>query len=229
MHSDFQDKTYDHPQTFGIGNLKQGIHRDVVIDLYARTSKNFRYSDVARSSRYEQSHAQKVAVDAELLFADANSFRTCCLKDIRVITLLLSKLEKGASSSMSNITGFMGSNNENGRSQLREFLLDCLIEYLDTRFFCSDEFSPWKKLPLSMDLDTLIQDVDVVVRSWTDLSSMSIDEMIEWEMSHSFEKWTDFQNESLENGILIDRYIFQSLVEEIIEDLHGACGPKHSY
>ncbi|KAK4749116.1 hypothetical protein SAY87_026565 [Trapa incisa] len=221
--SDFGNEAHDHPQTLRFGNLKQGIHIDVEIDLYARTCKHFHSFEVTRS-RDEQSHVENGAADTELPFAGVNSLRTCYLKDIRVLTFLLSKLEKGANSSMSSITAFMGANMEGRRSYLREFLLDCLIEYLDTRFFCHDEFNWWKKLPLSLDLDTLIQDIEVEVRSWTSLSGMSIDEMIECQMNCSFEKWTDFQNESLVNGILIDGYIFQSLLEEIIKDLEDVCG-----
>lgn len=228
MHPDLGNKTYDHPRSFRFCNLnkQEGLHRDVVVDLYARTSKNFCSFDVARASRYGQSHAQKVPQDSKLLFADGNSFRACCFDDIRAIPFLLSKLEKSATSPLSSITGFMRHETENRRSHLREFLLDCLIECLDSRFFCHDEFTQWKKQPI--DLDTLIQDVEVEVRSWASLSGMSIDEMIPWEMDHSFEKWTDFRNESLENGIAIDSYIFQSLVDEIIEDLHGAFGLKRS-
>ncbi|PKI75636.1 uncharacterized protein LOC116207584 [Punica granatum] len=230
VHQDFANKTYDHPRPFGSGKLNQreGLHRNTVTNLYARTTKDFCNFGVARASRYKLSHAQMVAKDVKLLFPDANSFNTCCEMDFGVIRLLLNKLERSASSSLSSITAFMGSDTENSRNQFREFLLNCLLECLDSRFFCHDKCSPWKKLPLSMDLETWIQDVEGEIRSWAGLSSMSIDEIIEWEMGNFSEKWTNFRNEALENGIAIDGYIFKSLMEELIEDLHGASKLKYS-
>ncbi|KAJ6364873.1 hypothetical protein OIU76_029782 [Salix suchowensis] len=50
-------------------------------------------------------------------------------------------------------------------------------------------------------------------------AGMIPDEIIDWEMSHSLGKWTDFEIEGFETGAEIDRDILQTLVEEIAVDL----------
>lgn len=48
---------------------------------------------------------------------------------------------------------------------------------------------------------------------------MMTDEIVEWEMSNSLGKWSDFSIEELESGAEIDGDILQILVEEIVTEL----------
>ncbi|XWS36921.1 hypothetical protein CRYUN_Cryun20dG0126700 [Craigia yunnanensis] len=65
----------------------------------------------------------------------------------------------------------------------------------------------------------LIRDVVEEVTRWTKLAWMVPDELIEWEMSYSLGKWTDFDIEAYETGAEMDWDILQNLVEEIVVDL----------
>ena len=50
----------------------------------------------------------------------------------------------------------------------------------------------------------LIRDVAEEVRRWTKLAWVVPDELIEWEMSYSLGKWTDFDTEAYETGAETD-------------------------
>uniref|UniRef100_A0A6N2KDR1 DUF4378 domain-containing protein n=1 Tax=Salix viminalis TaxID=40686 RepID=A0A6N2KDR1_SALVM len=67
--------------------------------------------------------------------------------------------------------------------------------------------------------EMLIQEIGEEVRRWSGFAGMIPDEIIDWEMSNSLGKWTDFEIEGFETGAEIDWNILQTLVEEIAVDL----------
>ena len=119
--------------------------------------------------------------------------------------------------------------NSKGRNQLTGFLFDSVIEHLDTKYCIHSDsgYKAWTRLPW-MDGEKLIKLVAEEVRRWADLAGMIPDEIIEWEMSHSLGKWTDFEIEEFETGTEIDSDILQILVDEIVVDLHE-CSLNSSY
>ncbi|KAF2295320.1 hypothetical protein GH714_032567 [Hevea brasiliensis] len=78
-----------------------------------------------------------------------------------------------------------------------------------------------ERVPLCMNTEMLIEEVGKEIRRWTNLAGMIPDEIIEWEMSHSLGKWTDFEIESFETGAQIDWDILQVLVDELVTDFCG--------
>ncbi|KAJ1412742.1 hypothetical protein SESBI_20176 [Sesbania bispinosa] len=70
-----------------------------------------------------------------------------------------------------------------------------------------------------MKAEMLVQEVKSEIKKWACMVEMVPDQIIEWEMSHSLGKWTDFNIEAFEAGVDIDGDVLQILVDEIVEDL----------
>ena len=92
----------------------------------------------------------------------------------------------------------VGCEDSKQRKELKGFLLDCVIEYLESN--CCQYFNSgskaWTKLPLCMKAEMLAQEVKREINEWLSMVGMVPDEIIEWEMSHSLGKWTDFDIEA---------------------------------
>lgn len=175
----------------------------------------------ARLAGTKLTHAKEVILNAELLFGSATPYNVDGMKSFLVSPSFLDELEAFARAAWINPVGFIGLEDTKEGNLLRRFLLDMLIECLDAKYgrYYSSGFKAWLRLPLCTTREQLILDVAEEVRSWTDLAGMIPDEIIEWEMSHSLGKWTDFDIEAFETGTEIDGDILQVLVEEIVMDV----------
>ncbi|KAJ6396160.1 hypothetical protein OIU77_021235 [Salix suchowensis] len=169
-------------------------------------------------------HAKEVILNAELLFGSATLSHSDRTKRFLVGPFLLDGLETLAGAMPKNLNCNLGFEEDEG-NQLGKFLFDCVIECLDSNYigYINTGFKTWKRVPLScMNSKNLIKEIGEEVRRWTDFAGMIPDEIIDWEMSHSLGKWTDFEIEGFETGAEIDRDILQTLVEEIAVDLWSA-------
>lgn len=174
------------------------------------------------------SRAKEVILNSELLFGGATPHTLDGMKGFLVSSRLLDEMESLALAAWTNYIGFIGLKDTKEGNHLRRLLFDLVIECLDTKYgrYCNSGFTAWSRLPLCMSTDKLILDVAEEVRRWTGLVGMIPDEIIEWEMSGSLGKWTDFHIEVFETGAEIDGEILQFLVEEIVIDLlDGRSGP----
>ncbi|GAA0176553.1 transferase [Lithospermum erythrorhizon] len=106
-------------------------------------------------------------------------------------------------------------------NQVKGFAFDSVIEYLDSRYtrYSKCGFSIWSRLPLHMDSEVVILETIQEIRKWTKLAGTIPDDLIEWDMSHSLGKWTDFEVEAFESGIELDQLILQTLIDELVIDL----------
>lgn len=175
----------------------------------------------ARLTGVKLYHAKEVILNAEMLFGTATLRNLDEMKGLLVSPCLLDELEAFSSDVWTNSDGFNGLEHTKEGKNLRGFLFDCVIECLDSKYgrYCNSGFKGWSRLPLGMNRKMLILKVGEEVRRWTDLVGMVPDEIIEWEMSHSLGKWTDFDIEAFEIGADIDEDILKILVEEIVMDL----------
>ncbi|PHU06236.1 Zinc finger A20 and AN1 domain-containing stress-associated protein 8 [Capsicum chinense] len=96
------------------------------------------------------------------------------------------------------------------------------FEYLDSKFspISDSGFRTCTKLPSSMTKEILIADIIDEVEEWTRFVGLIPDELIEWDMSHSLGKCTDFEIEEYECGTEVARHILQELVDEVVLDLY---------
>ncbi|XP_061948204.1 uncharacterized protein LOC133671452 [Populus nigra] len=171
------------------------------------------------------SHAKDVILNTELLFGNATLCNSDRMKRFLIGSLLLDGHEALAGAMWKNLNCLLGFEGSKDGIQLRRFLLDCEIECLDSKYtrYCYSGFKAWKRVPSCMNVEMLIQEIGEEVRRWSDFAGMIPDEIIDWEMSHSLGKWTDFEIEGFETGAEIDWDILQTLVEEIAVDLWEGC------
>ncbi|XP_009345681.2 uncharacterized protein LOC103937461 [Pyrus x bretschneideri] len=170
-----------------------------------------------RLSGGKLTHANEVILNAELLFGDVTLHNKGNIMEGLFISPLLLDLETIADTMMTKFCVFSSFGDI---KELGEFLFDFVIEYLDSKYgrCCNSGFRVWKKLPVGMNQKLMIQEVREEIQKWTDLAGMIPDELIEWDMSHSLGKWTDFNTEAFEIGSKIDGDILQSLVDEVVID-----------
>ncbi|PIA33334.1 hypothetical protein AQUCO_04100034v1 [Aquilegia coerulea] len=109
----------------------------------------------------------------------------------------------------------MGSKDGN---QTRKFLLDCLIEFLDSNYgYCKSG----NKALLSPqnNVEFFKEEVHEEIQWWANLAGKSFEEIMEMEMNHSLGRWMDFEIEGFEVGETIESDIVQLLVNELVVDL----------
>lgn len=165
---------------------------------------------------HKLSHAKEIILNTELLFQNAS------LDNFLIGPFLLDQLEILVSTLWKTSNWFLGFEEKTKEgNQLRIFLFDCLIECLERKYgrYCKTGLKAWSRIPVGAYREVLISEVDEEVRKWVEMAGKIQDEIIEWEMSHSLGKWTDFEIEAYESGAEIDGGILYNLVDEIVADL----------
>ncbi|XP_021888309.1 uncharacterized protein LOC110807476 [Carica papaya] len=172
-------------------------------------------------SGMKHTHAKEVILNAELLFGKVTPRSSHGTRFFLIGPFLLDELEILAGAIWTDFNCLPGFEETNQSNQLRGFLFDSTIEYLDSQYgrYCNLGFEAWRKLQLCMNTEMLIREVGAEVSRWRKLAGMAPDELIEWEMSHFLGKWTDFEIEAFEAGAHIGTDILQILVEEVVIDL----------
>ncbi|CAK7344317.1 unnamed protein product [Dovyalis caffra] len=230
---DSMDYSYDQPQPFNTDadlldcatSLIQGrTGSKTATDLLNHVSRILQSINLAGGglTGNKLTHSKKVIMHAELLFGNSTLRSSDRMKRFLVGPFLLEGLETLASAMWKNLNCLIGfEESKESNNQLRRFLFDCVIECLDSKYvqYSNSGFKAWKRVPSPMNAEMLIQEIGEEVRRWTDFAGMIPDDIIDWEMSHSLGKWTDFEFEGFETGAEIDWDILQTLVEEIAVDL----------
>ncbi|KAL6960983.1 hypothetical protein U1Q18_038748 [Sarracenia purpurea var. burkii] len=169
-------------------------------------------------------HAEEVILNSELIFGSASKISNQSKDFFSLSQFLIYELETLASSLWSHFGHFLGAiHDPKDGNQLKQFLFDCVMEYLDSRYvlYCKSGFKAWARMSFYMTANKLITGVVEEVRRWTHLAGKIPDEIIEREMSRSLGKWTDFEIEEYEIGAEIDGEMLQMLVDEIVIDLYA--------
>ncbi|KAJ8761299.1 hypothetical protein K2173_001355 [Erythroxylum novogranatense] len=166
-------------------------------------------------------HAKEVILKAELLFGNAALQNSDRMRSFLIGPVLLDELESVHGVQWTKFSHLLGFSESKDDNIVRRFLFDCLIECLDSKYgrYSNSGFRTWKRVKFCKNADMLIQEVEEEVKRWTSLAGMIPDEIIEWEMSNSLGKWTDFGIEAFETGSEVDWGILEMLVEEIVIDL----------
>lgn len=136
---------------------------------------------------------------------------------------LLNKLETLADSPWQQPRRNLGIAESMERNQLRGWLFDCVLEFLDSKYshYCKSGFRTWENFPVSLGIEKWTREVYNEIRRWSGLPGKTVDEMVEREFSSSLGKWTNFDIETYETGILVEEDIFQVLLDELVMDLGG--------
>ncbi|GAB4827883.1 hypothetical protein Ancab_034767 [Ancistrocladus abbreviatus] len=202
-------------------NNKRFSHVTVVTDLLNHIStaiENFNLAPT-RSTGIMVDHIREVILRAELLFGKRGQHNAHTFVDF-LLGAFLDELESLAIAAWKN-TVILGFEVIKGENHLKGFLFDCIIECLDQKYcrYCNFGFNTWSRLPTQMNSELLVEAFDEEVRKWASLAGKTVDEMINWEMSTSVGKWTDFEIEGFETGAEINQAIVQTLIDEVVIDL----------
>ncbi|KAK4758361.1 hypothetical protein SAY87_019662 [Trapa incisa] len=230
--ADFMDFSWDLPQEMetddGISESLIKLKKDraylgITINLIICINRALSQLNLAGIwlSGSKLSYSKEVLLHTELLFSGKTSPRWFSTEDIIINQSLLDELESLVLSEWTNTGWFNGLMGLKEGKQGKEFLFDCLLECLELNYQPGSNFGyqRWSRLPLELNEKILVHDVEDGLYTWAGLSGMSVDEMIDWEMSHSLGKWVDFNVEAFENGCEIERDILKSMVEEIVQDI----------
>ncbi|KAK7295780.1 hypothetical protein RJT34_18692 [Clitoria ternatea] len=173
-------------------------------------------------TRSKLSHMKDILMNAELVLGIATDRREDEAPRLLIYWFLLDEMETMVDDAVwTDVNGFVNYEGSKHRKELKGFLLDCVIEYLELNCcqYFNSGFKAWRKLPLCMKAKMLVQEVKREINRWLCMVGMMPDEIIEWEMSHSLGKWTNFDIEAFEAGVDIGGDILQILVDEVVEDL----------
>lgn len=178
-------------------------------------------------TRIKLNHMKDILLHAELLLGITAVRTEDEGPQLLIYRFLVDDLDAMVGEAMwTDFNGFvLGCEDSRQRKELKGFLLDCVIEYIESNccqyFNCG--FKAWTKLPLCMKAEMLAQEVKREINKWLSMVGMVPDEIIEWEMSHSSGKWTDFDIEAFETGVDIDGDLLQTLVDEVVEEIVVGC------
>ncbi|XP_052117058.1 uncharacterized protein LOC107486904 isoform X2 [Arachis duranensis] len=189
------------------------------------------YSFGPSLTRSKLTHMKDVILNAELVIGIDTVFGRDEAPELVIHRFLLDELDTMASDIMwRNFNLFVGCTDSRHQNKLKGFLFDCVIEYLESnccRYLECGFKLWWTKLQQCLKSKVLAQEVKAEIERWGSMAGMEHDEIIEWEMSYSLGKWIDFDIETFEAGVMIDRCIFQSLLDEIVQDLVVGCKHQH--
>ncbi|KAL5581826.1 hypothetical protein UlMin_014268 [Ulmus minor] len=163
-------------------------------------------------------HTKDVIVNAELFFGNATS-NSIDGTDCLFIAPILNELETIANVIWTNINIYTGvETTTKVGTQFKGLLFDCLIECLHSNYgqYCNSRCRAWTRLPIWMKRKMIIGEFEKEINRWSCFAGMMTDEIIEWEMSHSLGKWTNFDVEAFETGEEVCDAILQILVDETL-------------
>ncbi|KAI4346892.1 hypothetical protein L6164_007755 [Bauhinia variegata] len=195
-----------------------------LVDKICRILQSASFSGV-RLTRSKLNHVKDVILDSELLLGNATMHKDG-VPHLFLVRFLFDELDTLTDDAMClDLVGTVDLEDSKERCQLKGFLFDFVIEYLESNCcrYCNCGFRAWTKLPLCMKADMLIQEVKREINKWVCIAGMNFDDIIELEMSYSslgkWGKWTEFDVEAFESGIEIGGDILQVLLDEVLLDL----------
>ncbi|CAL5192908.1 unnamed protein product [Lathyrus oleraceus] len=215
------DELLDSAASFNKGSISK-----ILVDIVNQIPMVLQclYSFGTQFTRSKLNNMKSVLVNAELVLRIANEHSE---EEVPAQLLVYRFLRNELDAMLTDFNGFVGCEDLKPRKMLNGFILDCVMEYLESnccQYFHSG-FNAWMKLPLCIKAETLAQEVTREANKCARMVGMVPDEIIEWEMSHSLGKWNDFDIEAFEAGVDLDGDILHNLVGEVVEEYVGC---KHS-
>ncbi|PHU05611.1 hypothetical protein BC332_26433 [Capsicum chinense] len=193
------------------------------IELIHNVSRVLSKIDQLKGSKL--SYAKQVILNAKLIFGTTPQQQALPVEDgFSVTHFLLNEHEMFSIFLWMAFSELLGCNDPKQMYQLKGFAFDCLLEYLDSKFsqISDSGFRTCTKLPSGMTKEILITDIIDEFEEWTQFVGLIPNELIEWDMSHSLGKCTDFEIEEYECGTEVAMHILQELIDEVVLDLYSS-------
>ena len=109
---------------------------------------------------------------------------------------------------------------EENRYQRTNFLFDCIVESLDSKFrdFCKCGYKAWLRLPLTMSKDLLKREISEEISTWMGTSEVPSNQAFEKELDQVAARWDACRVEAFDISIAIEDDILEALVGEFASD-----------
>lgn len=233
-HDQLEQVEHDDELLYSATSFNKGRISKILTDIVNQIPKALQslYSFRTQFTRSNLNNMNDIFLNAELVLGIATDLNENEVPKLLIYRFLLDELDTMACDAVwTDFSGFVGCEESKKRKELKGFVFDCVMEYLESncwQYFYSG-FKAWRELPLCIKAEMLGQEVKREMKKWTCMAGMLPDEIIEWEMSHSLGKWTDFDIEAFEAGVDIDGDILQILVDELVEDLVGCKNSSISF
>ncbi|KAI8025555.1 hypothetical protein LOK49_LG02G03279 [Camellia lanceoleosa] len=175
------------------------------------TATTFSLIDFKRSSKWELEFITKALCNAELILDDfvlgqVNNVMTPNLFD---------QLENQK-------TGFDEDAEQDCFNLGRKVLFDCVSECLELRcerLFGGSFKASVKWATLFQRKEWLAEELHKEISSWAIMGDLTVDELVDKDMSCWHGRWVDFETEAFEERVEIEKGILTSLVDELVVDL----------
>lgn len=229
VHSEYMEGSYDQPQSSeydaelsdcatSISAVRTRIDR--VIDS-VDSIHSVLYSadyDIIGVVENKLNHALEIIVNADLLIGSLFDIHND--EDFPIVPLL-DELENIPEAPWTTSYCKMGFTSSKHKFLERRFLLDCVVEFLDStyRVYCKSRFKLQSSPQLQINVESLAKEVHEEIRWSANLVGKSSEEILEREMNHSFGRWNDFDLEVFEMGEEFGSDILQTLVDDMVIDL----------
>uniref|UniRef100_A0A0A9DPY2 DUF4378 domain-containing protein n=1 Tax=Arundo donax TaxID=35708 RepID=A0A0A9DPY2_ARUDO len=110
---------------------------------------------------------------------------------------------------------------EDKKYQCTNFLFDCVVESLDSKFsnFGKCGYKAWLQLPLSLSKDLLKRQVLEDISNWRESSGTALSQVTDKKVDQATARWDASQVEAFDISIAIENDILEALVGEFAFDL----------
>ncbi|KAM0055228.1 hypothetical protein Hdeb2414_s0006g00203621 [Helianthus debilis subsp. tardiflorus] len=213
--SQYQESETD-PFCSGVVLRKENTHSKLVTDLLTYISQVLSSIDLVNSKT--KRNIKEIVFNSELVLGSQTPHNPNEINSFFICDLLL-ELDALTKVMWTRFGNFLGSKNSNARYQLKRFVFDSLIEYLESKYvrYAKCGFRAWMNLPPFMGFDSLVYEVVEEVRGW--MSAASDEVVVPMDMSRGSGQWSDFEIEAYETGAKVEWDIVETLIDEIVVDV----------
>ncbi|RZC88112.1 hypothetical protein C5167_015916 [Papaver somniferum] len=173
----------------------------------------FGATDYARSDKWELDYVREILSNVELMFKDFTLGRAREIINPHLFDQLESRKYWPRVSAVED---------EKESKLRRRTLFDCVGECLDLRCrrYVGGGSAKWAKgLAMVRRTDWLANEVYKEVSVWRAMEDLSMDDVVDKDMSSQFGRWLEFEPEEFEVGLDVEKRILSSLVDELVVDM----------
>ncbi|XP_021619332.1 uncharacterized protein LOC110620065 isoform X2 [Manihot esculenta] len=202
--------TYESLEMEGEAELSDSASSISTVDMRRKLTRTFTTTEFMESSDWELDYVRDVLNNAETMLKEFTPSQTQ-----KVITPhLFHQLE--------NQENGVKRNEEDYYKLGRKVLFDCVSERLELMFRQAfvGSCKSWAKLwTLFQRKGWLAEEMVKEISGWKSMGDLMVDELVDKDMSSLYGTWLDFNIEVYEEGVVIEKEILTSLIDELVSDL----------